>query len=115
MIQKLQEELFIEESPKDYRKLFSQAYQFLYNDGQQNYLTEILDAAQEGFPYLFVNGQKLSFNLDIYFLKKYWILEAYYLESSINFNRRYDLTIKKYVNRMKIHAFKKFDPKSEAH
>ena len=29
------------------------------------YLTEILDSAQEGFPYLWVNGEKYVFSKDV--------------------------------------------------
>ena len=29
------------------------------------YLTEILDSAQEGFPYLWVNGEKYVFSQDV--------------------------------------------------
>ena len=56
LVQKLCDAFGIQTSSKEYRAKFSKAYQVLYKEGQQNYLTEILDSAQEGFPYLFVNG-----------------------------------------------------------
>lgn len=37
----------------------------LYKDGCLCYLTEILDSAQEGFPYLWVNGEKYVFSPDV--------------------------------------------------
>lgn len=37
----------------------------LYNEGSLCYLTEILDSAQEGFPYLWVNGEKYIFSQDV--------------------------------------------------
>jgi len=43
---------------RDYRLEFSKAYRILYSDGSLCYLTEIIDSAQEGFPFLWVNGEK---------------------------------------------------------
>ena len=57
--------LKIKTSPRDYRKNFSKAYEFLYQDESLCYLTEILDSAQEGIPYLLVNGEKFTFSNDI--------------------------------------------------
>lgn len=37
----------------------------LYKEGALCYLTEILDSAQEGFPYLWVNGEKYVFSQDV--------------------------------------------------
>ena len=37
----------------------------LYKDGCLCYLTEILDSAQEGFPYLWVNGEKYVFSHEV--------------------------------------------------
>lgn len=37
----------------------------LYKEGQLCYLTEILDSAQEGFPYLWVNGEKYVFSGEV--------------------------------------------------
>ena len=37
----------------------------LYKEGSLCYLTEILDSAQEGFPYLWVNGEKYVFSQDV--------------------------------------------------
>ena len=37
----------------------------LYKEGSLCYLTEILDSAQEGFPYLWVNGEKYVFSQEV--------------------------------------------------
>ncbi|CAG9321179.1 unnamed protein product [Blepharisma stoltei] len=50
---------------RDYRKAFSKAYQVLYKEGTLCFLTEILDSAQEGFPYLYVNGEKYLFSSEV--------------------------------------------------
>jgi hypothetical protein len=47
---------------RSYRNNFSKAYRVLYKEGSLCYLTEILDAAQEGVPYLWVNGEKYVFS-----------------------------------------------------
>ena len=52
-------------SCRDYREKFSKAYKVLYKDQELCYLTEILDSAQEGFPYLWVNGEKYVFSKDV--------------------------------------------------
>ena len=52
-------------SNRDYRKKFTKAYIFLYQDNSLGYLTEILDSAQEGTPYLFVNGEKYIFSKEV--------------------------------------------------
>lgn len=50
---------------RKYREQFSKAYKVLYKEGSLCYLTEILDSAQEGFPYLWVNGEKYVFSQDV--------------------------------------------------
>ncbi|CAG9335665.1 unnamed protein product [Blepharisma stoltei] len=50
---------------RSYRKGFSNAYRVLYKEGSLCYLTEILDSAQEGFPYLYVNGEKYLFSNEV--------------------------------------------------
>ncbi|CAG9323865.1 unnamed protein product [Blepharisma stoltei] len=50
---------------RSYRKVFSNAYRVLYREGFLCYLTEILDSAQEGFPYLYVNGEKYLFSQEV--------------------------------------------------
>lgn len=50
---------------RKYREQFSKAYKVLYKEGALCYLTEILDSAQEGFPYLWVNGEKYVFSQDV--------------------------------------------------
>jgi hypothetical protein len=52
-------------SNRTYRNQFSKAYKVLYKEGTLCYLTEILDSAQEGFPYLWVNGEKYVFSLEV--------------------------------------------------
>jgi hypothetical protein len=37
----------------------------LFVDASLSYLTEILDSAQEGFPFLYVNGEKYMFSQDV--------------------------------------------------
>jgi len=52
--------------PKDYRQKFSKAYKVLYQTQSEPYLCcylpEILDSAQEAFPFLWVNGEKYVFS-----------------------------------------------------
>ena len=50
---------------REYRNKFSAAYKVLYKEGTLCYLTEILDSAQEGFPFLWVNGEKYVFSKDV--------------------------------------------------
>lgn len=50
---------------RDYRNKFSRAYRVLYRENSLCYLTEILDSAQEGFPYLYVNGEKYVFSEEV--------------------------------------------------
>jgi hypothetical protein len=50
---------------RDYRDKFSKAYRVLYKENSLCYLTEILDSAQEGFPYLYVNGEKYVFSTEV--------------------------------------------------
>ena len=50
---------------RDYRERFSKAYKVLYKEGSLCHLTEILDSAQEGFPYLWVNGEKYVFSVQV--------------------------------------------------
>ena len=52
-------------APRNYREQFSKAYKVLYKEGALCYLTEILDSAQEGFPYLWVNGEKYVFSQEV--------------------------------------------------
>ncbi len=50
---------------RTYREQFSKAYKVLYKEGSLCYLTEILDSAQEGFPYLWVNSEKYVFSTEV--------------------------------------------------
>jgi hypothetical protein len=64
-IEKLSESLHIKHKPRSYRSKFSNAYKVLYKEGRLCYLTEILDSAQEAFPYLYVNGEKYVFSKQV--------------------------------------------------
>ena len=48
-----------------HRAEFTKAYKVLYEEGEICYLTEILDSANEGFPFLWVNGEKYVFSDDV--------------------------------------------------
>ena len=50
---------------RKYRDKFSQAYKVLYKHGELCYLVEILDSAQEAFPFLWVNNEKYIFSPSI--------------------------------------------------
>ena len=54
---------------KDYRLKFSKAYKVLYQSQEDSqyccFLPEILDSAQEAFPFLWVNGEKYVFSSDV--------------------------------------------------
>lgn len=64
-IEKLCETFKVPTTSRDYRKNFSKAYRVLYKEGTLCYLTEILDSAQEAFPYLYVNGEKYVFSNEV--------------------------------------------------
>lgn len=51
-----------QQASRGYRENFSEAYKVLYKEHELCYLTEILDSAQEGFPYLWVNSEKYIFS-----------------------------------------------------
>lgn len=56
---------FLKRANRGYRQNFSAAYRVLYDNpvaSPLNYLVEILDSAQEAFPYLWVNGKKYEFS-----------------------------------------------------
>jgi len=56
---------FLKRANRSYRQDFSAAYKVLYDNpvaSPLNYLVEILDSAQEAFPYLWVNGKKYEFS-----------------------------------------------------
>jgi hypothetical protein len=56
---------FLKRANRSYRQNFSAAYRVLYDNpiaSPLNYLVEILDSAQEAFPYLWVNGKKYEFS-----------------------------------------------------
>ena len=64
-LEKLAEVFKVKYVPRDYRNNFSKAYRVLYKENSLCYLTEILDSAQEGFPYLYVNGEKYVFSNEV--------------------------------------------------
>lgn len=56
---------FLKRASREYRQHFTAAYRVLYDNpvaSPLNYLVEILDSAQESFPYLWVNGKKYEFS-----------------------------------------------------
>lgn len=51
---------------RKYRENFSKAYRILYKEANSiNYLTEILDSAQEAVPCLYVNGKRFEFSINV--------------------------------------------------
>ena len=64
-VEKLCEVYKVPCASRDYRNKFSKAYRVLYKENSLCYLTEILDSAQEGFPYLYVNGEKYVFSAEV--------------------------------------------------
>lgn len=64
-IEKLCESVEAKFQNRQYRKKFSNAYKVLYKEGKLCFLTEILDSAQEAFPYLWVNGEKYVFSKEV--------------------------------------------------
>jgi hypothetical protein len=61
-LEKLFDSFKTQKAPRKYREKFSEAYKVLYKEGELCYLTEILDSAQEAFPYLWVNSEKYIFS-----------------------------------------------------
>ena len=57
--------LGVKGNSREYRKKFSKAYIYLFDDDSLCYLTEILDSAQEAMPYLVVNGEKFTFSQEV--------------------------------------------------
>ena len=64
-LEKMSEVFKVKNISRDYRNHFSKAYRVLYKENSLCYLTEILDSAQEGFPYLYVNGEKYVFSSEV--------------------------------------------------
>jgi hypothetical protein len=50
---------------RSYIERFSKAYKILYKEDNNVYLPEIFDSAQEGYSYLWVNGEKYVFSEDV--------------------------------------------------
>ena len=55
----------VKSNSREYRKRFSKAYIFLFDEDSLCYLTEILGSAQEATPYLLVNGEKFNFSQEV--------------------------------------------------
>eukprot|EP00826_Nyctotherus_ovalis_P016417 TRINITY_DN1474_c0_g2_i4.p1 TRINITY_DN1474_c0_g2~~TRINITY_DN1474_c0_g2_i4.p1 ORF type:complete len:463 (-),score=158.61 TRINITY_DN1474_c0_g2_i4:150-1538(-) len=65
-IEQLAKLLNVKPANREYRGQFSQPYKMLYaNHSDFCYLTEILDLAQECFPYIVVNGEKYIFSSNV--------------------------------------------------
>ena len=68
-LERLFDILLITPVKKDYRLKFSKAYKVLYQSQNDSllccFLPEILDSAQEAFPFLWVNGEKYVFSTDV--------------------------------------------------
>ena len=64
-LEKLFTSFKVSHAQRQYREKFSQAYKVLYTEGELCYLTEILDSAQEGFPFLWVNSEKYIFSTNV--------------------------------------------------
>ena len=64
-LEKMSEVFKVKSISREYRSHFSKAYRVLYKENSLCYLTEILDSAQEGFPYLYVNSEKYVFSSEV--------------------------------------------------
>lgn len=47
-----------------FRSNYSSAYKVLYTEGSLGYIPEIYDSAQEGFPFIYVNGDRHDFSCE---------------------------------------------------
>jgi hypothetical protein len=99
---------------RKYRSRFSQAYKKLYKEDALCYLIEILDSAQEGFPHLWVNGEKYTFaslvirsgeDLFARFCRIKQSIRGSYVQLSSNDP---DINVKRVVSRLK-HKLADFD------
>jgi hypothetical protein len=50
---------------RDYRKNFTKAYFYLFEENKLCFLTEILDSAQENTPYIVVNDEQYTFSKEV--------------------------------------------------
>ena len=66
-IENLMRNLGVKGESREFRKKFSKAYYYLFEDGELCYLTEILDSAQETSPFLIVNAERFSFSSAVIF------------------------------------------------
>ncbi|EGR32631.1 hypothetical protein IMG5_076610 [Ichthyophthirius multifiliis] len=84
-IQKLIKVLKCQKGSRKYRSDFSKAYRILFKEGELNYLTEIFDSAQEGFPYLYVNGEKFVFTEQVIELGRQLMQSFLKMQNTIKF------------------------------
>lgn len=64
-VQRLTQSMNISYTDRSYVEKFSKAYKILYSEDNTVYLPEIYDSAQEGYSYLWVNGEKYVFSDDV--------------------------------------------------
>ena len=64
-LQRLSSTMNICFTDRSYVDKFSKAYKILYSEDNTVYLPEIYDSAQEGYSYLWVNGEKYVFSDDV--------------------------------------------------
>ena len=64
-VQRLTQSVCISYTDRSYVEKFSKAYKILYSEDNTVYLPEIYDSAQEGYSYLWVNGEKYVFSDDV--------------------------------------------------
>ena len=50
---------------RDYRKKFTKAYYYLFEENKLCFLTEILDSAQENTPFIMVNDEQYNFSQEV--------------------------------------------------
>lgn len=69
---------------RDFRTNYTNAYRVLYQDSTPpshidslGYIPEIYDSAQEGFPFIYVNGEKYDFSTEVLLLGEK-LVENYY-------------------------------------
>jgi hypothetical protein len=64
-VQRLCIAMSIKRADRSYIERFSKAYKILYKNDNTVFLPEIFDSAQEGYSYLWVNGEKYVFSEDV--------------------------------------------------
>lgn len=64
-------------SSRAFRTAYTNAYKVLYQEDSLGYIPEIYDSAQEGFPFIYVNGEKYDFSPQVLLLAER-LVESYY-------------------------------------